>query len=77
MELPEFHDSYCRIFATDHVGMMGDAPCVAAFFRQFYKRFTAYPDIAEVFAGTDMEHQADMLKLSLFELTSSNSACSS
>lgn len=50
--------------------MVGDDPLVDRFFRVFYDRFIGNSDIAQMFEGTDMQHQAAMLKASLFELTS-------
>lgn len=68
MDNPRFIASYCRLFQTDKVGVLGDAEATRHFFRQFYKRFLRNPDIAALFANTDMDRQVDMLKASLFHL---------
>ena len=68
MDNPRFVASYCRLFQTDKVGVLGDVDATRHFFRQFYQRFLRNPDIAALFAGTDMERQVDMLKRSLFHL---------
>lgn len=68
MDNPKFVASYCRLFETDRVGVLGDIEATRHFFRQFYKRFLRNPDVADLFRGTDMERQVDMLKTSLFHL---------
>ena len=68
MDNPRFVASYCRLFQTDKVGVLGDAEANQVFFRQFYKRFLRNPDIAALFANADMERQVNMLKASLFHL---------
>ena len=70
LENPKFEASYCRLFFTDIVGIMGEDPAIDAFFVQFYKRFLRDESVAKLFANTDMDHQIGMLKHSLFQLTS-------
>lgn len=61
---PKFEDSYGRLFGTDvGVGGVGDD-----FFAAFYDRFLNSPQIAAMFAQTDMARQIQMLKRSLFHL---------
>ena len=61
---PKFEASYGRLFGTDvGLGGVGDQ-----FFTAFYERFLASPDVADLFQGTDMSAQVQMLKRSLFHL---------
>ena len=50
--------------------MVGEGKEVDLFFDDFYRRFLQQPDTREFFAGADMDRQKQMLKKSLFELTS-------
>lgn len=67
---PEFEASYCRLFSTDIVGIIGEDPATDAFFIEFYRRFLSHKSVSKLFANTDMAHQIAMLKHSLFQLTS-------
>jgi hypothetical protein len=65
MEVSHFDESYSRIFGDQvAISASGDA-----FFDRFYQIFVAKSDdIRSLFAGTDMERQASMLRRSLYEL---------
>ncbi len=67
---PEFEASYCRVFNTPVVGVIGDDEHAKAFFDHFYDRLLKQEGIDQFFAGIDMNRQKDMLRNSLFELTS-------
>jgi truncated hemoglobin YjbI len=66
MNNPQFEDSYGRLFGPN-VSMDAQSD---AFFASFYDRFLKAPGVAELFAGTDMTRQVQMLKRSLFQLVS-------
>ncbi len=70
MDNPLFEASYCRVFHTDIVGIVGEDPAVDAFFEDFYHHFLQDEALARLFADTDMARQVSMLKNSLFQLTS-------
>lgn len=63
---PHFEASYARVFGGE-VGMDERAD---AFFASFYQRFLEAPDVARLFAGTDVARQVQMLKRSVFQLVS-------
>ena len=63
---PLFEASYGRLFGPD-VSMHEGAD---AFFTAFYHGFLADPQVAQLFANTDMAQQIQMLKRSLFQLVS-------
>ena len=63
---PHFEASYARIFGQD-VGMDERAD---EFFTAFYHRFLNEPGIADMFAGTNIVRQVQMLKKSVFQLVS-------
>ncbi len=63
---PRFEESYARIFG--HGISMDES--ADDFFRTFYDRFLEDPDIAVLFAETDLSRQVAMLKKSLFTLVS-------
>lgn len=63
---PRFEDSYGRLFGPN-VSIDASAD---AFFEEFYRRFLAVPQVAALFADTDMTRQVGMLKHSLFHLVS-------
>ena len=67
---PKFEASYCRLFSTDVVGIIGEDPATDAFFVAFYRLFLSDKNVSKFFANSDMAHQVDMLKRSLFQLTS-------
>lgn len=66
---PVFEASYCRLFNTPVVGVVGDGDEQVAFFDLFYRLFLRQPGVSRFFAQTDMTRQKHMLKSSLFELT--------
>ncbi|MCB1684957.1 MAG: globin [Pseudomonadales bacterium] len=59
-----FDASYERLFG-EGVGIDQRAD---QFFSKFYTHFLADPEVAELFSGTDMAHQAGMLRSSFFHL---------
>ena len=63
---PRFEESYARIFG--HGVSMDEG--ADDFFRTFYSKFLKDPDIAVLFANTDLGRQVAMLKKSLFQLVS-------
>ncbi len=70
LDNPWFEESYQRLFGSPVVGVVEDSPESDFFFREFYRRFLKNSDIAQLFQSTDMDHQAAMLKRSLFQLRS-------
>ena len=62
---PRFEASYERLLGQD-VAVRGSA--ADTFFERFYSRFLSSPDVAQLFADTDMRRQIQMLKRSLFQL---------
>ena len=64
LDNPRFRESYERLFG---VGVtMGES--ADRFFERFYDLFLEDPEVAELFASTDMQRQVQMLKKSLFQL---------
>ena len=58
---PHFENSYARVFGRG-IGMNKNAD---VFFARFYEHFLATPEVAEMFADTDLQQQQLMLKKSL------------
>jgi truncated hemoglobin YjbI len=67
---PKFEASYCRLFSTEVVGIIGESPAIDTFFVEFYRLFLSDKNVSKFFANSDMTHQIGMLKRSLFQLTS-------
>ena len=63
---PRFEESYTRIFGHG-IGMHEGSD---DFFWAFYDRFTKHPEVATLFAETDLARQVGMLKKSMFQLVS-------
>jgi truncated hemoglobin YjbI len=63
---PRFEESYARIFG--HGISMDDS--ADAFFQSFYDNFLEEPEVAVLFANTNIARQVVMLKKSLFQLVS-------
>ncbi len=63
---PRFEESYARIFG--HGVSMDES--ADDFFRTFLDKFLQDPEIAVLFADTDLSRQVAMLKKSLFQLVS-------
>ena len=63
---PRFEESYARIFG--HGVSMDEG--ADDFFRSFYDKFLQDPEVAVLFADTDLSRQVTMLKKSLFQLVS-------
>lgn len=63
---PQFEQSYTRMFGHG----IGMAEGSDDFFRAFYDRFLKHPEVATLFAETDLTHQVAMLKRSMFHLVS-------
>ena len=63
---PRFEESYARLFG--HGITMDES--ADDFFRTFYEKFLIDPDVAALFADTDIDLQVRMLKKSLFQLVS-------
>jgi truncated hemoglobin YjbI len=61
---PSFEASYERLFGTG----IPIGPEAALFFDDFYQRFLKDPDIARLFAGTDIPQQSRMMRMSLYQL---------
>ena len=61
---PHFEHSYARVFGHG-VGMNQNAD---AFFARFYDHFLATPEVAKMFADTDLQQQQLMLKKSVLHL---------
>lgn len=59
-----FEDSYERLFGTG----IPIGPEAARFFDDFYQRFLKDPDIARLFARTDLGQQSRMMRMSLYQL---------
>ena len=66
LDNPRFRESYERLFGVDVT--MGES--ADRFFERFYDLFLEDPEVAELFAGTGMQRQVQMLKKSLFQLVS-------
>lgn len=64
LDNPRFRESYERLFGVG-VTLGDDAD---RFFERFYDLFLEDPEVAELFASTDMRRQVQMLKKSLFQL---------
>ena len=64
MQNPLFEDSYARLFGSGIHSGNSDY-----FFERFYQHFLSVPEVASLFANTDMKQQVAMLKRSLFHLT--------
>ncbi len=62
LDNPRFRESYERLFGVDVT--MGES--ADRFFERFYDLFLEDPEVAELFASTDMQRQVQMLKKSLF-----------
>lgn len=63
---PHFENSYARVFGPG-ISMNKNAD---AFFARFYEHFLATPEVAVLFAHTDLGRQQVMLKKSLLHLVS-------
>jgi hemoglobin-like flavoprotein len=61
---PHFENSYARVFGHG-IGMNENAD---VFFARFYEHFLATPEVAEMFADTDLPQQQLMLKKSVLHL---------
>jgi hemoglobin-like flavoprotein len=60
-----FEESYTRVFGSS----IGITPAGEAFFKRFYERFfAASPRVPLLFSQTDMDHQIQMLKKSLYQV---------
>jgi truncated hemoglobin YjbI len=66
LDNPRFRESYERLFGVRVT--MGES--ADRFFERFYDLFLEDPEVAELFASTDMQRQVQMLKKSLFQLVS-------
>jgi len=63
IENPKFEQSYERLFG-EHVTL---GPQADDFFVAFYRRFLRDSEVEEMFVGSDMPRQVQMLRRSLFQ----------